>query len=168
MPRPSSMLSILPATLLSVTALSAVALFTLLKFPEAMMRYALTISIPEDKNLSSNTSDIAFADEILHGTELLKEGGEAFQPVGLIESFDIGDRIRVKHAEGGARTFVVTDVRRLQPIGNDLDDNEMRRMWSVVIFSDQIYPDSDKKYRLIIDEGMQPAFRSKKPNAHAL
>ena len=166
MPQSRIFFSIMPLTIVLVSLVVSASLFTLLNFPEALMRGAVASMQSQPTWQVADTAEAIFADEIIDRDNWDFEDDAVFQPVGLLGSFDVGDRLSMQPRNGHARSFVVTEVRQLQPAPT-LQDKQSSRKWILVIAADARYP-AGPKYKFIVEEGEAVSFPLKKSNGRSL
>ncbi len=161
--------SAMPPIMLVAATAAFIALLMLLNFPETIMRHviaSMSSQITQQAHVKTNPVLTAFTDEIIDKNTLESASDGLLQPVGLLGSFQIGDRLSVQHQSGGPRSLIVTNVRRIEP-GPDIPDRDRSRNWTMVTTADSLYPEGPK-YRFIVEEGEPLPFGLKQNNARAL
>jgi len=149
----------------AVLVMSA-ALLTLLNFPETVMRGVVATIQSQATWQVADTAEAIFGDEIIDRDRLDLEDDAFFQPVGLLGSFDVGDRLSMQPQNGHARSFVVIEVRQLQP-ASTMSDRHSNRKWLLVIVADARYP-TGPKYKFIVENSEAASFPLKKNDGRSL
>jgi len=171
MPRYKALMAVVPTILVASAFLGAAGLFALLSNPQTVMRAALvapeTVVKPASaRGLASYQQNFKpVADEFARPAT----AAGAIQPLGLTNSFSVGDRLTISRSEGRLRTLEVIEVRRLGALINKVadSDNDTDGNWAMIVSRDVEQPNGPL-FRFLVQDGAGLPFAIKREDGRAL